>query len=156
MKNTSLFSLWALSLALLLTACGGGSLDPILGSPRASVVQNAPVAPTITAVTPPDGTLNICPANVLVSATFSEPMDAATLNTTTFTVTDTGAPVTGTVVYSAATQTASYIPSSVDGWAFQRPFEATVKAGSGGVKSVAGLPLASDKVWRFTTCSNPS
>lgn len=156
MKNFSFFSKWPIALMLLLTACGGGSLDPILGSPRASVVQNTPVAPTVTAVTPPDGTLNICPADVLVSATFSEPMDAATLNTTTFTVADGSVTVPGTVHYDAATQTVSYVPSSVDGWAFLTSFVATVKAGTGGVKSVAGLPLVSDKVWRFNTCNNPS
>ena len=49
--------------------------------------------PTVISVTPPNGAVGVCP-NIVVTATFSEAMNPATINTTTFTV----AGVTGTVI----------------------------------------------------------
>ena len=63
-----------------------------------------PVAPTIVSSIPLDGASNAM-ANGVVSATFSEAMDPATLTTSTFTLTS-GTPavaVAGTVIYASST-----------------------------------------------------
>src|ERR1700730_16058422 len=57
--------------------------------------------PTVISVTPPNGAAGICP-NTVVVATFSEAMNPATINTTTFTLTAPGpTPVAGAVTYDA-------------------------------------------------------
>ena len=85
--------------------------------------------------------------NSVVSATFSTAMDAATLDTTTFTVTGPGGEaVTGTVAYDAPTDSATFTPSS--SLAPNVTFAATITTGA---KDVAEDPLASDFVWSFTT-----
>lgn len=107
-------------------------------------------APTVTAVNPLDGATGVCLTKI-VSATFSEPMDPATINATTFRVTDSGAAVAGTVTYDAPSQVASFVPTSATGFAASRSFVVTIASGAAGVKDLAGNPLAADRVWGFTT-----
>src|ERR1017187_5913595 len=72
--------------------------------------SNPCVPPTVTSVTPPNGATGVCP-NTLVTASFSEAMNPATINTTTFTLTGPGTtPVTGVVTYAGST--ATFTPSS--------------------------------------------
>ena len=134
-------------LAALLAACGGG-LDPVLGSPPIGS------APTVTATVPADGATGICPTNS-ATTTFSEAMDASTINATTFTVTDAGVAVAGTVSYNATTRVARFAATSPTGFAPSRTFVATIRSGSTGVKDVAGNPLAADRVFGFTTGTLP-
>ena len=108
------------------------------------------VAPTITSVNPPDASSGVCLTKA-VSATFSESMDAATINTTTFTVTDNGAVVAGSVSYDAATKVASFVPTNPAGFSASKAFVATVKSGASGVKDLAGNAMAVDRSWGFTT-----
>jgi hypothetical protein len=83
----------------------------------------------------------------VITASFSEPMNAATITPTTFTVSGTvGAPVTGNVTYDAATQIARFTPSS--GLATGTEYTATITTGA---KDGAGNALASNYVWSFTT-----
>ena len=110
--------------------------------------------PTITAVSPIDGTAGICLTRV-VSATFSEPMDAATINGSTFTVTDAGVGVSGTVTYDATMRMARFTTTSAAGFAASRPFVATIVGGSTGVKDLAGNALAANRVWNFSTGTQP-
>ena len=111
-------------------------------------------APTVTVVNPLDGSTGICLTKV-VSATFSEAMDPATVNAASFFVTDGGAVVPGTVTYDAARQTARFVPSNATGLAASRTFIATIVAGAAGVKDLAGNPLAVNRVWSFTTGVQP-
>ena len=111
-------------------------------------------APTVTVVNPLDGSTGICLTKV-VSATFSEAMDPATVNAASFFVTDRGADVPGTVTYDAARQTARFVPSNATGLAASRTFIATIVAGAAGVKDLAGNPLAVNRVWSFTTGVQP-
>ena len=53
------------------------------------------VAPTISTTSPVLGATGVCTSKI-VSATFSEPMDVSTFNTSTFRVTDSGVAVAGT------------------------------------------------------------
>jgi len=112
------------------------------------------LAPTVASISPLNGSAGVCP-NRSASAIFDEPMDPATVNTTTFTVTDGGIAVAGTVGYDIASQVASFTPSSVAGFALSRAFVVTIKSGAGGVRDAAGNPLAADRVWGFTTAAAP-
>src|SRR5947209_4911189 len=104
------FSRIAILILMSLTAFEMGC-----GDPDANIVANpgSPVTPpTVTSVTPPAGTAGVCPNNTIITATFSKPMNAATINTSTFTVTSAGGAVAGTVSYVAATQIATFTPSA--------------------------------------------
>jgi len=83
--------------------------------------------------------------NTNIEATFSEPMDAATVSTTTFTLVGPGAtPVTGTV--ALATLTATFDP--ISNLAGSTVYTATVTTGA---QDLAGNPLSSTYIWTFTT-----
>ena len=106
--------------------------------------SNPCVPPTVTSVTPPNGATGVCP-NTLVTASFSEAMNPATINTTTFTLTGPGTtPVTGVVTYAGST--ATFTPSSP--LALSTLYTATITTGA---QDLAGDPLASNFVWTFTT-----
>jgi hypothetical protein len=110
--------------------------------------------PTVTALSPLAGAVGICLSKA-ASATFSEPLDPATVNATSFTVTDAGVAVAGTVSYDAATQVASFVPTAAAGFAASKTFTATIAAGASGVKDLAGNPLAVSRVWTFSTGTQP-
>ncbi len=112
------------------------------------------IAPTITAISPADGSVGVCLTRA-VSATFSEPMDAGTISTATFRVTDNGVAVAGTVSYDAPSRVASFVTTSATGFAASRPFVVTIVSGTAGVRDLAGNPLAVDRVFGFTTGTQP-
>lgn len=108
------------------------------------------IAPTVTAISPADNSTGNCLATA-VSASFSEPMDAATITTTSFGVTAAGVPVPGSVSYDALTQVASFVPTAVGGFAADQAYVVTVESGPAGVKDLAGNALAVDRTWAFAT-----
>src|SRR5205085_3550563 len=68
-------------------------------------------APTVTSTVPADTAVGV-PVNTPISATFSEPMNAATLTAATFTLRGPGAtPVSGIVSYDAPTRVATFTPT---------------------------------------------
>ncbi len=83
-----------------------------------------------------------------LTATFSGAMDPATINTTTFTLYQGAAPVSGTVAYSSVT--AVFTP--LIALAPLTPYTATITTGA---KNLYGNPLATDYVWTFTTGAAP-
>jgi len=87
--------------------------------------------------------------NKVVAATFSVPMDYLTLNTTTFTVKQGTNVIAGAVSYSGTT--ASFTPTSI-----LTPGLVYTGTITTGAKSLAGIPLAADYVWTFTTGSAPT
>jgi hypothetical protein len=97
--------------------------------------------PIVTTVNPLDLATNV-PVNTSVSATFSEAMDALTMNTANFQV----AGVTGLVSFDAPSKTITFKPSNP--LAENTTYTATI---STGVKDIAGNTMVSNKVWRFTT-----
>ena len=106
-------------------------------------------APTVSSTSPRDLQTNVV-INKTIAATFSKPIDALTLTTTSFKLTGPGsANVAGTVNYDAASMIATFSPSS--NLAPNTTYTATIKGGANGVKDLAGNPLAIDKVWTFTT-----
>lgn len=108
------------------------------------------VAPTVTAVVPANGEMNV-PTSSTVRITFSEPMDATTITTANITVrnTATSAPVAGTVTYDANTRVATFTPG---GLANATNYTVTV---STGVKDAAGNQLATPFPSTFTTAAAP-
>lgn len=104
-------------------------------------------APTVTAVSPVDGSAANCLSKT-VSATFNEPMDPTTIDTTSFVVTVSGAPVAGTVSYDSVAMLATFVPSASSGFAPNTAFVVTLTTS---VTDLAGNALAANKVWTFST-----
>jgi len=106
-------------------------------------------APTILSTSPVNGSTAV-PINHNVSAIFSTAMNAATINSTTFTVTGPGAtPVAGTVTYAAGSNAALFTPAV--NLAPSTTFTATV---TNAAQDLAGNALGGGAVpnpWTFTT-----
>ena len=104
------------------------------------------VPPTVTSTVPLNGATGV-PLNQIVSATFSVPMNPATINGTTFSLTGPGATaVTGLVAYAAVGNTLTFTPTA--NLAPSTLFTATITTGA---QDLAGIGLASNYVWTFTT-----
>jgi ketosteroid isomerase-like protein len=105
--------------------------------------------PTVVSTIP----ANAAPAvavNTIISATFSEAMDPATITGATFKVTGPGVtPVAGAVTYSGTT--AAFTPAAI--LANSTLFTATITTGA---KDPTGAPLAANFVWTFTTAPPPT
>lgn len=125
---------------LLLASCGGGG-----GGAAPPAVDT--VSPSVVSTVPPAGASGVPVASVL-SATFDEALDPASVNATTFTLRDAGNhPVAGTV--RATGNTASFVPSA--SLAPLLVHTATIS----GVRDLAGNLLAGSHVWVFTTGAAP-
>ncbi|HSI77160.1 MAG TPA: Ig-like domain-containing protein [Lunatimonas sp.] len=103
----------------------------------------ANVAPTVLSTDPVNDALGVA-LNKVVGATFSVPMDPATITGTTFTVKQGNTAVAGTVSYSGTT--ASFTPSSP--LSADILYTGTITTGA---KNAAGVALATNFVWTFTT-----
>lgn len=101
------------------------------------------VVPVVVVTDPLNNNTGVATGKQL-SVTFSKPMDATTINTTTFTLAMGTTPVTGTVSYTG--NVATFTPSAP--LLANTQYTATV---STGVKDLAGNALASALVWSFTT-----
>lgn len=130
----------------------GGTLSSDSGTDRCHDPEPDAAAPEVIGVVPGEGTTGAdVKANVVVQ--FSERMDPSTLTPSTFALLKeaTGAPVSATVTYDWAAKKAVLNPDAdLD---FGATYTAAVKGGPEGVKDLAGNPLASDKVWSFTTAT---
>ena len=84
------------------------------------------------------------PLNKVVSATFSEAMDAATITGTSFTLMQGTSPVSGAVNYSGTTATFTPDVNLLSGVVYT----ATITTEA---QNIAGAPLADDHVWQFNT-----
>ncbi|MDQ2833779.1 MAG: Ig-like domain-containing protein, partial [Acidobacteriota bacterium] len=104
------------------------------------------VPPTVISTIPLAGATNV-PANQAVSATFSVPMNPATINSTTFMLTGPGTtPVTGLVAYAAVGNTLTFTPTA--NLVANTLYTATITTGA---QNLAGTGLATNYVWTFTT-----
>jgi hypothetical protein len=107
--------------------------------------------PTVTSSTPAGGATGVA-LGATVTATFSEPIDPATLTTATFTLTSgSGAAVAGTVSYNASTNSAMFLPSAP--LSASTSYTAALKGGATDprIKDVAGNALAATASWSFST-----
>jgi len=129
-------SLWmALLLGIFLAGCG-----------RAQTLSTA--APTVLSTAPANNATGV-PTTQIITATFSEAMNATTISTSTFTVTASSGPVTGVVTYSGTT--ATFTPSAA--LAASTVYTGTITTGAA---DPLGNHLASNFVWTFTTGTIPS
>jgi len=131
-----------------------GAADPA-GTPLAGnyvwtfTTASTPTTPTVISTAPANGATGV-PLSQVVSATFNEAMNCATLTATTFTFTGPGTtPVTGTV--ACVGSVATFTPSAQ--LAVNTLYTATITTGA---KDPAGTPLASNYVWTFTTAPAPT
>jgi hypothetical protein len=150
MRKLKVSKIWisaflALTLAVVLTGCCGTNA----GNPGDPLTP-----PTITSVTPPDASTLVCPNPAVITATFSKAMNPATINTSTFTLSDSGGSVPGQVTYDAATSVATFTPTA--SLAASTTYTATITTAAA---DTFGNTLAANFVWTFTTsaaCPTPS
>jgi uncharacterized protein (TIGR03437 family) len=101
--------------------------------------------PTVTSTVPANLATNVS-INTQLSATFSEAMNPATINSGTFTLMNGLTPITGTVSYTGVT--ATFAPSST------LPSNTLLTATIGtGAQDPQGVALAAPYVWTFTTAA---
>ena len=102
-------------------------------------------APTVESTSPVADATDVL-VDAVVTATFSEAMDAVTITTSSFTI----AGVSGSVSYNAGTYTATFTPD--DDLDYETTYTASL---STAITDIAGNPLASAYTWDFTTGSLP-
>jgi hypothetical protein len=107
-------------------------------------------APRVTAIAPADGATGVA-LGAHVTATFAEPVDGATVTSSSFVLRSGGATVPADVTYSAATRTATLTPKAP--LAASTSYTVTVRGGAAGVKDSAGIALVADRSWSFATAS---
>ena len=103
--------------------------------------------PTVIATDPMNNAINVA-LNQTVTANFSTIMDAASINTGTFTLKQGTTTIQGTVSYSGTT--ASFNPANT--LVVGKIYTATI---TNGAKSIGGNSMAADYVWNFTTVLLP-
>jgi hypothetical protein len=104
-------------------------------------------APTVLIPTMPADSATNVPLNQTLVATFSEAMNPSTISAGTFKLTGPGSvSVTGTVAYDIASRMATFAP--VNALLPNTLYTATITTGA---KDLAGIPLAANFVWTFTT-----
>lgn len=110
----------------------------------------APTPPTVISTVPANNAAGV-PFNQIITATFSEAMNPATVNSNTFTLTAPGGvAVTGTVTYTASGSVASFTPTAA-----LLPNTTYVATITTGAQDLIGTPLANNYVWTFTTGAAP-
>lgn len=108
-------------------------------------------APVVTSELPASGSVDAA-TNTVVRATFSDFMDAATLDVTTVILTDpTGIELSGAVTFDAPAREVTFDPDS--DLLPSTTFTARITTG---VTDDAGNPMATDHVWSFATADNGS
>lgn len=131
----------AFLLTALVVGCGGG------GGGGSGVVGDAP---TVTSTTPANNVADV-PINRKVIASFTNAMNPATINSTTFTVTAGLLPVAGDVSFDVASNTAIFTPTTPATLPASTLLTATITSGA---KDLTGHALASNFVWTFTTLAS--
>jgi hypothetical protein len=134
MKLKNVFSIMAMLLIVLFTGC---EKNEDTGLPP--IVLN----PTVNSSDPADNATGVA-LNRSVTVTFSEPMDQATITSLNFTLKQGTTSVPGTVTYTGST--AIFTPTS--NLVASQIYTGTITTGA---KNVAGLGLASNHTFSFTT-----
>jgi len=128
-------------LAAILIGCRGSSGGG--GGTSTTVPDTTP--PMVTSTFPADMATGVF-IDSPISATFSEPMDANTIDNTTFTLKDGSTPVLASVGYSG--NTATLTPINPKPLARSTLYNATITTGA---TDLAGNALAADYPWSFIT-----
>ncbi|WNH11541.1 ice-binding family protein [Thalassobellus suaedae] len=131
MKITKFLAPLLLAFVILFTSCDNDN-DNV----------NTPLS-TVNETYPTNNTAGVS-RNSVITATFSEPMDASTITTSSFIVKEGTTNVSGSVNYSG--ETATFTPT--DNLSAGKIYTATITKA---VKDLAGNAIAADMVWNFTT-----
>lgn len=130
-------------IAVIFTLGGCGTSSENANNSPPTVNDTTP--PAVASVSPQSSVSGVAINVSMITATFSEAMDAASISTSTFTVKDAfNQAVAGTVSYSGTT--ATFIPSQ--NLAYNTVYTAEVAAS---VKDAAGNAMGTANTWTFTT-----
>ena len=132
MKAKKLLSAMAILFIALISGCANDDFNEIIG-----------VCPVVSTTIPADGATGV-PLNQVITATFNEAMNPATIDQSSFVLTAAGAPVSGTVSLSGAI--ATFTPNNL--LAPSTVYTARIKTSA---KDLTGNALQTDHVWTFTT-----
>ena len=128
------------SMVVLAAACGGGGGDDFITPCCGGGGNGSDVTPpTVAAVSPASGTTNV-PTNAVITVTFSENVDSASVSNTAFSLTP---GVTGTIAVSGATAVFTPAPSL--------PPTTVVSGTISNVKDRSGNVMAAPFSFNFTT-----
>ncbi len=122
----------AFALVLLFSGCAKDDFDEIDG-----------VCPVVVSTVPVDGAIDV-PLNQVITATFNEKMNPATITETSFTISANGALIDGTVSYNGLT--ATFDP--IDALEPDTEYTGTITTMA---KDERGNALQENYVWTFTT-----
>jgi len=130
----------------VITGTATGGIAVTANATTANVDINVPdvISPHVSSTTPVSNATNVSPYQPL-SAIFNEALNAATVNDTTFTVSNATGNVAGTVGYNTGAWTATFTPTV--SLAASTRFTATLTTG---IQDVSGNPLTA-YTWSFTT-----
>jgi hypothetical protein len=135
------YKIWVPAFLLLVLTAGCSNSNTTATTPTANVL-------TANSAAPPSGAAGVCPGSV-VTASFSETMNAASIDDTTFTLTGPGSgAVAGQVTYDASSDTAIFTPSNP--LAVSTMYTAAITTGA---QDLFGDGLATNFVWSFTTAA---
>jgi hypothetical protein len=135
---------------LLIIAIVGISFIAGCAAPITPSGEGPDTIPPVVLETSPVNLATIVALNDVITATFSEDMDAATIIAANFTVAEGVNPVAGIVTYDAITKTAMFAPTLVL-LGSSTVYTITITTG---VTDTVGNALAADKVWSFSTILN--
>ena len=147
----------------VLTAADDGTqyrclaINPVGGgiSVVATLTVTNPTVPFVVSFSPTNTARHI-PVTTVVTVTFSEPMNPATINTNTFTLRrkSQSTNLAATVTYDPETRTATLRPVAnlKTDWTY---YVAVLGGGETGMKSLAGVPLVQTNVFFATTDTLP-
>ncbi|MEP6505451.1 MAG: Ig-like domain-containing protein, partial [Betaproteobacteria bacterium] len=135
----------AAAVTLLLAACGSGGMDPILGAPGVGI------PPTVTSTSPAASSpaLTGVATSTDISATFSKPMTASTVNAAFTLACPAATPVAATVSYDVASSTATLTPASA--LPANTACQATISTAA---TVTTGIALAAPFTWTFSTAAS--
>jgi uncharacterized repeat protein (TIGR02543 family) len=132
MKKLKLLAIIAIGLIVSFNSCKEDDYEAIIG-----------VCPLVVSTVPVDKAIDV-PLNQVISATFNEKMDPATINLESFVIQEGTTSITGTVAYSGLTATFTpsvpLLPNVL--------YSGTIKTLS---KDLIGQSLQEDYKWSFTT-----
>jgi Ice-binding-like/Bacterial Ig-like domain len=114
-----------------------------MGCKKSDTGNNGNGNPTVTSTYPSNNVTGVA-RNQPIEFTFSQAMDSSTINNSTFTLMQDSTKVAGTVTYSGTT--AIFTPSAA--LAADSTYTATITTGA---KNLAGMGLAKNSTWSFTT-----
>jgi hypothetical protein len=126
-----------LSFAAIITACK-----------KDDYVETPGVCPIVISTDPANAATSV-PLRQVITATFNEEMDPATINQESFILTNglkSSEAITGTLTYNNTNATMSFVPSTP--LTSNTTYTGRIKAS---VKDFAGTPLQTDYVWTFST-----